>query len=51
VKLVQQILGHKDATESLNLHSHLWPSHVSEVITGVEERRREALAAAVSRAA
>jgi len=51
VKLVQQMLGHKDATETLNTYSHLWPSRVSEVITAVEERRREALAAAVTRAA
>lgn len=51
VKLVQQMLGHKDATETLNTYSHLWPSRVAEVIMMVEERRREALADAVTRAA
>lgn len=43
VKLVQQMLGHKDATETLNTYSHLWPSKLSEVISLVEERRKKAL--------
>lgn len=51
VKLVQQMLGHKDATETLNTYSHLWPSRVAEVVAAVEERRREALAAVLTRAA
>jgi integrase len=51
VKLVQQMLGHKDATETLNTYAHLWPDRVAEVIAAVERRRAEALAAARSRAA
>lgn len=43
VKLVQEMLGHKDATETLNTYSHLWPSKLGEVISLVEERRRKAL--------
>jgi integrase len=46
VKLVQQMLGHKDATETLNTYAHLWPDRVAEVIAAVEKRRTEALAAA-----
>ena len=51
VKLVQQMLGHKDATETLNTYAHLWPDHVAEVIAAVELRRAEALAATEPRAA
>jgi integrase len=51
VKLVQQMLGHKDATETLNTYAHLWPDRVAEVIAAVERRRAEALAAARSQAA
>lgn len=43
VKLVQLMLGHKDATETLNTYSHLWPNRVDEVIGAVERRRAEAL--------
>lgn len=43
VKLVQQMLGHKDATETLNTYSHLWPDRVDEVVSLVEKRRGEAL--------
>ncbi len=43
VKLVQLMLGHKDATETLNTYSHLWPNRVDEVIAAVERRRMEAL--------
>lgn len=43
VKLVQLMLGHKDATETLNTYSHLWPNRVEEVIDAVERRRTEAL--------
>ncbi|WP_279367351.1 tyrosine-type recombinase/integrase [Microbacterium testaceum] len=45
VKLVQQMLGHKDATETLNTYAHLWPDRVAEVIAAVEQRRAEALRA------
>ena len=43
VKLVQLMLGHKDATETLNTYSHLWPNRVDEVIFAVEQRRAAAL--------
>ncbi len=51
VKLVQQMLGHKDATETLNTYAHLWPDRVAEVIAAVERRRTDALTAARSFAA
>lgn len=43
VKLVQQMLGHQDANETLNMYSHLWPSKVGEVVSLVEARRMRAL--------
>lgn len=43
VKLVQQMLGHKDATETLNTYSALWPDKVGEVIDLVEKRRNQAI--------
>lgn len=43
VELVQLMLGHKDATETLNTYSHLWLNRVEEVIGAVERRRAEAL--------
>lgn len=43
VKLVQLMLGHKDATETLNTDSHLWRNRVDEVIDAVERRRAKAL--------
>jgi integrase len=46
VKLVQQMLGHKDATETLNTYAHLWPDRVADVIAAVEQRRAQALTAA-----
>lgn len=51
VKLVQQMLGHKDATETLNTYSHLWPSRIAEVIAKVEKRRSKALRQALKKAA
>lgn len=51
VKLVQQMLGHKDATETLNTYAHLWPDRVAEVIAAVDRRRTEALAKAQALAA
>ncbi|WP_197220457.1 MULTISPECIES: tyrosine-type recombinase/integrase [Bacteria] len=51
VMLVLQILGHKDATETLNTYSHLWPSRVAEVIAKVEKRRKKALRAQLGKAA
>ncbi|MCW2286932.1 integrase [Leucobacter luti] len=46
VKLVQHMLGHKDANETLNTYAHLWPSKVGEVISLVEVRRQKAVLAA-----
>lgn len=46
VKLVQHMLGHKDANETLNTYAHLWPSKVGEVISLVEVRRQKAVQAA-----
>jgi len=46
VKLVQRMLGHKDATETLNTYSHLWQDRVDEVITKIEKRRKKDLKAA-----
>lgn len=46
VKLVQRMLGHQDATETLNTYAHLWPDRVDEVIASIETKRTEALALA-----
>jgi site-specific recombinase XerD len=43
VKVVQLMLGHKDAMETLNTHGHLWPDKLNEVTTAVEEARSRAL--------
>ena len=39
VKLVQDMLGHKDATETLNTYAELWKDKVDEVARKIEERR------------
>ncbi|WP_343038012.1 tyrosine-type recombinase/integrase [Arthrobacter wenxiniae] len=43
VKVVQQMLGHKDATETLNTYGHLWPDRLDEVSNALEAARAEAL--------
>jgi len=43
VKLVQQMLGHKDATETLNTYAALWGDKVDEVAKKLEKRRHHAL--------
>ncbi|MGX9348116.1 tyrosine-type recombinase/integrase [Microbacterium sp. KNMS] len=43
VKLVQRMLGHKDANETLNTYAHLWPDRVDEVMTAIEQRRADEL--------
>lgn len=43
VKLVQQMLGHKDATETLNTYAALWGDKVDEVAKKIESRRTKAL--------
>ena len=43
VKVVQQMLGHKDATETLNTYSHLWPDRLDEVMQALENYRSDVL--------
>ncbi|GAA2237115.1 hypothetical protein GCM10010401_06560 [Rarobacter faecitabidus] len=43
VKVVQQMLGHKDATETLNTYGHLWPDRLDEVAEALEMARETAL--------
>ena len=43
MKLVQQMLGHKDATETLNTYAALWGDKVDEVARKLEKRRAAAL--------
>ncbi len=43
VKIVQLMLGHKDATETLNTYGHLWPDRLDEVVDAVDAARVEAL--------
>lgn len=43
VKVVQQMLGHADATETLNTYGHLWPDRLDEVIGAVASARSAAL--------
>ena len=44
VKLVQRMLGHKDATETLNTYGHLWPDRLDEVAAAITAHRAQALA-------
>ncbi|GLK17186.1 hypothetical protein GCM10017602_16680 [Herbiconiux flava] len=46
VKLVQRMLSHRDATETLNTYGHLWPDRLDEVTSKVEAARAKALARA-----
>jgi integrase len=43
VKVIRQMLGHKDATESLNTYGHLWPDRLDEVSRALERARSDAL--------
>lgn len=43
VKVVQKMLGHKDATETLNTYGHLWPDRLDEVADALEAARSTAL--------
>lgn len=45
VVVVQHMLGHKDATETLNTYSHLWPDRLDEVLTAMSKHRERALSA------
>ncbi|TRW44825.1 tyrosine-type recombinase/integrase [Georgenia yuyongxinii] len=44
VKVIQLLLGHKDATETLNTYGHLWPDRLDEVSQAFEVARAQALA-------
>lgn len=48
VKVVQQMLGHKDATETLNTYGHLWPDRLDEVSHALETARTAAIARSAS---
>jgi len=43
VKVVQQMLGHASATETLNTYGHLWPDRLDEVSQKLHAGRRAAL--------
>ncbi|RLP68395.1 site-specific integrase [Mycetocola reblochoni] len=43
VKLVQRMLGHKDATETLNTYGHLWPDRMDAVVEAVDRARLKAI--------
>ena len=38
------MLGHADATETLNTYSHLWPDRIDEISTKLEAARNAARA-------
>lgn len=46
VIVVQQMLGHRNATETLNVYSHLWPDRLDEVLDKTSQARKKALALA-----
>ncbi|GAA3044565.1 tyrosine-type recombinase/integrase [Actinokineospora globicatena] len=46
VKVVQLMLGHRDAAMTVNIYGHLWPDRLDEVADVLDERRRSALALA-----
>lgn len=46
VKVIQQMLGHADASMTLNTYGHLWPDNLDEVASTLDARRLAALAAA-----
>lgn len=43
VKIVQLMLGHKDATETLNIYGHMWPDKLGEVIDLMAAKRQAEL--------
>jgi integrase len=44
VKVIQRMLGHADATVTLNTYGHLWPDRLDEVVNAVSDAREKALA-------
>jgi integrase len=47
VKIIQNMLGHKDATMTLNLYGHLWPDDLDEVASRMDAARRRSRLKAV----
>lgn len=43
VKVVQQMLGHKDASMTLNTYADLWPDRLDEVADVLDLRRGQTL--------
>ncbi|MBA3487976.1 MAG: site-specific integrase [Longispora sp.] len=43
VKVIQTMLGHATATETLNTYGHLWPDRLDEVSTALDAGRKAAL--------
>ena len=43
VKVVQRMLGHADASTTLNTYADLWPDRLDEVVEAVSRRREAAL--------
>lgn len=43
VKVVQRILGHADASMTLNTYADLWPDRLDEVVEAVSTARSKAL--------
>jgi integrase len=48
VKVVQQMLGHADASMTLNTYADLWPDRLDEVAEAVSRHRESALSARAS---
>lgn len=46
VMVVQQMLGHKDATETLNTYAHLWPDRLDEVMDAMTAHREKTIGTA-----
>jgi integrase len=44
VKVIQTMLGHKDASMTLDIYGHLFPDRLDEVATALDRNRRRALA-------
>lgn len=43
VKVVQRMLGHADASMTLNTYADLWPDRLDEVVEAVSAHRKRAL--------
>lgn len=43
VKVVQQMLGHADASETLNTYAHLWPNNLDTIADALDRARSASL--------